>query len=114
MTSNLIVLSDGCYYRRIVMTNNSNILNNININDIWIGVETLASLKNISKRAVRLSLNNDKYEFKTENIRGGKTYKIKLSSLEEELQIKYIKDYYNDYKTDGNEIIELNNLTIKQ
>src|SRR5574344_1952437 len=114
MTSNLIVLSDECYYRRIVMTNNSNILNNINTNDIWIGVETLASLKNISKRAVRLSLNNDKYEFKTENIRGGKTYKIKLSSLEEELQIKYIKEYYDDFNINNGEIIELSNLNIKQ
>lgn len=29
------------------------------------------------KRAVRLSLNQNKYEYKTENVRGGKTYKIK-------------------------------------
>ena len=51
---------------------------------------------------------------KVENTRGGKTYKIRLSSLEEELQIKYIQEYYNDFKSDGNEIIELNNLKIKQ
>ena len=51
----------------------------INNNDIWIDVETLAKLKNITRRAVRLALNQNKYEYKVENIRGGKTYKIKLS-----------------------------------
>ena len=48
----------------------------INNKDIWIDVETLARLKNITRRAVRLSLNQNKYEYKVENIRGGKTYKI--------------------------------------
>ena len=55
--------------------------NNTDIKDTWIDVETLAKLKNITKRAVRLSLNQNKYEYKTENIRGGKTYKIKLSTI---------------------------------
>ena len=63
---------------------------NINIEDTWIDVDTLAKLKNITKRAVRLSLNQNKYEYKVEKIRGGKTYRIKLSSLEEEYQLKYI------------------------
>ncbi|UKI40696.1 MAG: hypothetical protein L6V95_11190 [Candidatus Melainabacteria bacterium] len=62
-------------------------MEDINNNDIWIDVETLAKLKNITRRrAVRLALNQNKYEYKIENIRGGKTYKIKLSTLEEELQ----------------------------
>ncbi|MBR1776556.1 transposase [bacterium] len=86
----------------------------INNNDIWIDVETLAKLKNITRRAVRLALNQNKYEYKVENIRGGKTYKIKLSTLEEELQLKYFQEYYDDYKTCENEIIELSNLNIKQ
>ena len=64
----------------------------INNNDIWIDVETLAKLKNITRRAVRLALNQNKYEYKVENIRGGKTYKIKLSTLEEELQLKYFRN----------------------
>ena len=83
-------------------------------NNIWIDVETLAKLKNITRRAVRLALNQNKYEYKVENIRGGKTYKIKLSTLEEELQLKYFQEYYNDYKTCDNEIIELSNFNIKQ
>ena len=86
----------------------------INNNDIWIDVETLAKLKNITRRAVRLALNQNKYEYKIENIRGGKTYKIKLSTLEEELQLKYFQEYYDDYKTCENEVIELSNLNIKQ
>ena len=66
-------------------------------NNIWIDVETLAKLKNITRRAVRLALNQNKYEYKVENIRGGKTYKIKLSTIEEELQLKYFQEYYDDY-----------------
>lgn len=83
-------------------------------NDIWIDVETLAKLKNITRRAVRLSLNQNKYEYKIENIRGGKTYKIKLSTLEEDLQLKYLQEYYDDFKSDKAEVIELSNLNIKQ
>ena len=64
----------------------------INNNDIWIDVETLAKLKNITRRAVRLALNQNKYEYKVENIRGGKTYKIKLSTLEEELQLNTFRN----------------------
>ena len=71
-------------------------------------------MKNITSRAVRLALNQNKYEYKVENIRGGKTYKIKLSTLEEELQLKYFQEYYDDYKTCENEVIELSNLNIKQ
>lgn len=63
------------------MTNN--ILNNIDTKEVWIDVETVAKLKDITKRAVRLSLSNDRYEYKVEIVKGGKTYKIKLSSLEE-------------------------------
>lgn len=86
----------------------------INNNNIWIDVETLAKLKNITRRAVRLALNQNKYEYKVENIRGGKTYKIKLSTLEEELQLKYFQEYFDDYKTCDNEVIELSNHNIKQ
>lgn len=90
----------------------NSILNNIQRENTWLDVDTVAKLKGITKRAVRISIN--KYDHKIENSRGGKTYKIKLSSLEEDLQIKYIQEYYNDIKTSGNEIIELNNLKIKQ
>ncbi len=88
------------------------ILNNINTEETWIDVETLSKLKGITKRAVRISINN--YIHKVENTRGGKAYKIQLSSIEKELQIKYIQEYYNQINAAENEIIELNNLEIKQ
>ena len=55
------------------------ILNNIDTKDVWIDVETVAKLKDVTKRAIRLSLSNDRYEYKVETVKGGKTYKIKLS-----------------------------------
>ena len=70
----------------------NSILDNIQTENTWLDVETVAKLKGISKRGVRLSINN--YDHKIENTRGGKTYKNRLSSLEEELQIKYIEYIY--------------------
>ena len=88
-------------------------ITNINTEEIWVDVETVAKLKNISKRAVRMSLNNDKYECKTEKCRGGYTYKIKLSTLEVELQKKYIEEYLEEINASDSEVIELSNLKIK-
>lgn len=34
--------------------------------------------------------------------------------MEEDLQLKYFQEYYDDYKTCNNEVIELSNLNIKQ
>src|SRR5574344_1469978 len=88
----------------------NDILKTFNTTDTWLDVETLASLKNISARAVRLALNkNTKYDFKTETVRGGKSYKIRLSSIEADLQVKYIKEYY-DNLTFANDIVELNTI----
>ena len=90
-------------------------LNKIQTDNTWIDVTTLAKLKGITERAVRISLNKNKYISRVEkNSRGAKTYKIKLRSLEEELQIKFIQEYYDDYNNIDNEVIELNNLNIKQ
>ena len=64
-------------------------LKKFNTTETWIDVETLANLKGISKRAIRLSFNskNSNYETKIENGKGGHLYKIRLSSIEEDLQI---------------------------
>ena len=87
---------------------------NIKTEDIWVDVETVARLKNITKRAVRMSLNNDKYECKTEKCRGGYLYKIRLSTLEVELQKKFIEEYTEEVNSSNGELIELGNLKIKQ
>ena len=42
----------------------NSILNNIQTENTWIDVETLAKLKGVTKRAVRISIN--KYEYRTE------------------------------------------------
>ena len=83
-------------------------LKKINTTETLIDVETLANLKGISNRAIRLSFNskNSNYETKIENGKGGKLYKIRLSSIEEELQIKYIHEYYDTLVTTNN-IVEL-------
>ena len=79
-------------------------LKKFNTKETWIDVETLANLKGVSKRAIRLSFNskNSNYETKIENGKGGKLYKIRLSSIEEELQIKYIHEYYDTLATTNN------------
>ena len=89
-------------------------LKKFNTTETWIDVETLANLKGVSKRAIRLSFNskNSNYETKIKNGKGGKLYKIRLSSIEEELQIKYIHEYYDILATTNN-IIELHNFEPK-
>ena len=49
---------------------NDAILQNIQTDNTWVDVETVAFLKNISKRGVRLSLKSNKYVFKKEKTRG--------------------------------------------
>lgn len=85
-----------------------NFLKTFNTLETWIDVETLAALKNISKRAVRLSLNgkNNRYKFRIEKAKGGEAYKIQLASIEEELQIKFINEYYDNLAFTNN-IIQL-------
>lgn len=39
---------------------------------------------------------------------------IKLSTIEKDLQVKYIQEYYNEFNSTKTEVIELNNLNIKQ
>ena len=90
-------------------------LNKIQTDNTWIDVVTLSKLKGVTERAIRISLNKNRYISKIEkNSRGAKIYKIKLSSIEEDLQIKYIQGYYDDFRNIDNEVIELNNLNIKQ
>ena len=91
-----------------------NFLQTFNTIETWIDVDILAALKGISKRAVRLGLNNqnNKYEFKSEKVKGGQAYKIRLSSIEPELQKKYINEYY-DNLTFTNNLIQLHQQTIR-
>src|SRR5574344_623709 len=95
-----------------------NDLKTFNTTDTWLDFETIAALKKISNRAVRLSLkrkNSDgtnKYNYQTATVRGGSAYKIQLASIEEEFQIKYIKEYYDNLTLVDNKI-ELHNFQPK-
>ena len=80
-----------------------NLLEKFNTAETWIDVDILAKLKGVSKRAIRLSFNskNSKYETKIEKGKGGKLYKIRLSSIEEDLQLKYIHEYLEEMEKLG-------------
>src|SRR5574344_116299 len=98
---------------------NNDILKTFDTANVWLDVDTLAKLKNVSNRAIRLVLtkensnNQKRYTYRTEKVRGGSGYKILLSSIEEELQIKYIKEYYAELKF-TNDIIKLETIPIKK
>ncbi|MEI8390832.1 MAG: hypothetical protein WCG23_13220, partial [bacterium] len=75
---------------------------------VWLDVKTVAELKGITERAVRLSLKQqNKYKFETEDIRGGKAYKICLSSLEPELQTKFLNEYYQALVLEETQTVDL-------
>ena len=66
------------------------ILKTFNTADTWIDVETVAGLKNVKARAIRIVFKKETntYIYKEESSRGGKAYFIKLSSIEDK-QFKY-------------------------
>ncbi len=66
----------------------------IDTTKIWLDVKTVAKLKGVTTRAIRIAIRQKKFITKTEDILGGKSYKICLSSLDTELQNKYLNEYY--------------------
>src|SRR5574344_192537 len=81
---------------------------------VFIDVKTLAEMKGVTERAIRLAIRQDKYIAKTEETRGGKCYKVCLSSVEPEVQRKYINDYYKALVLEETQDIELNLQPIQQ
>ncbi len=67
----------------------------IDTTKIWLDVKSVAKLKGVTTRAIRIAVRQQKYISKTEDVRGGKSYKICLSSLEPEIQSKYLNEYYS-------------------
>ena len=53
--------------------------------NIWIDLKTIAEIKEVTSRALRISLNKGKYVFRETKTQGGKSYEILLSSLEPHL-----------------------------
>ena len=52
----------------------------------YIDIKKVAEVKHISSRAVRLSIQNDKYIAREVKTRGGTTYEILISSFEPDIQ----------------------------
>jgi putative transposase len=66
----------------------------IDTKNCWLDINTVAKLKNVTTRAVRLAIRNKKYIARTKDQRGGKSYEVLLESLEPDLQTKYIQECY--------------------
>ena len=56
--------------------------------DKYISIQELADLKGVSTRTIRMS--RDKYVTREITVRGGKSFEILLSSIEPELEEKYL------------------------
>src|SRR5574344_2188483 len=80
---------------------NNNILD---VQDYWIDLKEVAELKGVNPRTVRLQ--KDKYIKREKSVRGGKTYEFLLTSLEPEIQEKFLQKYYNRITIETIEDIE--------
>ena len=89
-------LSLATHVRRIMVVEISMSMNKpiIDTKNCWLDINTVAKLKNVTIRAVRLAIRNKKYIARTKDQRGGKSYEILLESLEPDLQTKYIQECY--------------------
>lgn len=74
----------------------------MNMEEIWISVKTLAKIKNITARAIRLALPKSKYVFREVSSSGGKSFEILLSSIGYKFQEIYKNQHYE-------KIVELEN-----
>ena len=61
---------------------------------LWVDIKTVAEIKNITSRAIRLAFVKGKYTFRETITQGGKSYEILLSSLEPKVQEIYKNTYY--------------------
>ena len=72
----------------------------------WIDVKTVAEIKGVTPRAIRLALPKSKYIFRETDTQGGKSYEILLSSLEPKLQEIYKDTYYKNIVELETELIQ--------
>ncbi len=63
----------------------------LNVNDKWLELKKVAELKNVTPRGIRLAIQKGKYISQRDV---GNSYKILLSSLEPDVQNKYLNEYY--------------------
>jgi len=63
---------------------------------IWVDIKTVAEIKGITSRAIRLAFPKGKYVYRETTGQGGKSYEILLSSLDEKTQEIYKNTYYRE------------------
>ena len=64
--------------------------------DIWVDIKTVAEIKGITSRAIRLAFPKGKYVYRETKQQGGKSYEILLSSLETRVQSIFKNTYYKE------------------
>jgi len=75
--------------------------------EIWISTKTLSEIKNVTARAIRLSLPKSNYVFREISSSGGKSFEILLSSIEYKFQEIYKNKYYEqviNFETEINSV----------
>ncbi|HSA05717.1 MAG TPA: transposase [Candidatus Gastranaerophilales bacterium] len=65
-------------------------------NNLWVDLKTIAEIKQVTSRALRIALSKGKYIFRETKTQGGKSYEILLSSLEPQVQEVYKNTYYRE------------------
>ncbi|MEW5819230.1 MAG: transposase [Cyanobacteriota bacterium] len=68
----------------------------IDVKNCWLDINTVAKIKSVTTRAVRLSIRNKKYIARTADQRGGKSYEVLLESLEPQFQNRYLNEMYKN------------------
>jgi len=71
-------------------------MNMENLENTWVDLKTIAELKQITTRALRISLQKGKYVYRDVKTQGGKSSEILFSSLETDIQQRYRENYYNE------------------
>ena len=85
----------------------------VNLSEIWVSVKIIANLENNTCRAVRYKIYSNKYQSKKMRSRKGYRYKVNLTSLDIDTQIKYIEFYSSEIKKVINNFAKLSVLRIK-
>ena len=64
--------------------------------EIWVDVKTIAEIKGITPRGLRLALKKGRYTYREVQSQGGSSYEILLSSIEPKVQEIYKNTYYRE------------------
>ncbi|MEI7475766.1 MAG: transposase family protein, partial [bacterium] len=77
---------------------------------VWISLKTVAEIKGITPRALRLAIQKGRYKARETLTQGGKSFEILLSSLEPNIQNIYKNTYYQEVLEIEKEIIPITKL----